>query len=904
MNPPSPAPFSPAPGDGPAWELAADAALALAAAVPDRAGKEAFVEIVRRHQTAVGAVAWSVTGRIGLVDDIAQETFFKAWKRMATLREPAKLRAWLTRIAHDCAVDAIQGEKSHLPLHEPAPGLPAVCGSPAPDRAAAEAEEEALVWSSLAALPETLRTPLVLYYREGQSVAAVAEALDLSEDAVKQRLSRGRQALRAAVETRIETVLGRIQPSALLIATIAAGIGLLSKPAAIAAGATSGVITIGSAGSAGSAGGATAAAGSAATTTAAGSAAGAAGISTFMTATTWLAAAITLAAFLPVGWKTGGPDGTGGGRSAASALSGSPAAPTDPFAAFPNSRLLAEWRRLHLVHGSDAAAMPSLYTAIQSENDGFHRDSLTLALMAEWAAVDPESAFRLLWSEKKKQNHAALMLREWLKRAPDQASAHLAANLSGAESLAAVLMPDIASFAPDHFMALFSSLPDPKQGKYAPPGLPPQIAEAFEIFARSHPETAGEALPLLKGEILVNSQVTIATLMAAKDPAAAMDWAAALDPKTGQERAVKAVGRAWALTDPAAAIRHLPPGFDPDEAARILGVAGGNDLPGALRLWRESAEQFTPLARPAMGQAVAESLQKDPLATIRLLSGESPEVQEKMFPSHSLLNGRLYGDLSAGQKQSVWDWVVQQKPEGMAGNISDGLLTAEFHNDPAAAARRLASLPEEWQTRLCTASDDRGGITGTLNLAECEQLLRTVAPAARPQLLAAFFGKTDDGAVPDLQLWRSRVDGLPPESRENAVSSFTGGLARTDPRQALEFAESLPQGNLRQAAFSRLVGQWSTGDAHAASAWVATLPPGGERDAAAAGLVKSLPIGDTDAALTWAATIADPRLRLQSLQNFLKTAGWTDPDKIPALLENPLISPADREALRQAPAQK
>ena len=68
--------------------------------------------------------------------------------------------------------------------------------APAPDEAAATAEEAALVRASLAKLPETYRLPLVLYYREGQSVRAVAETLGLSEDAVKQRLARGREMLR------------------------------------------------------------------------------------------------------------------------------------------------------------------------------------------------------------------------------------------------------------------------------------------------------------------------------------------------------------------------------------------------------------------------------------------------------------------------------------------------------------------------------------------------------------------------------------------------------------------------------------------------------------------------------------------------------------------------------------
>ena len=67
--------------------------------------------------------------------------------------------------------------------------LPA--NEPEPTEAAVSREEESLVWQALERMPESYREPLILFYREDQSVAEVAGALKLSEDAVKQRLSRG-----------------------------------------------------------------------------------------------------------------------------------------------------------------------------------------------------------------------------------------------------------------------------------------------------------------------------------------------------------------------------------------------------------------------------------------------------------------------------------------------------------------------------------------------------------------------------------------------------------------------------------------------------------------------------------------------------------------------------------------
>jgi hypothetical protein len=81
------------------------------------------------------------------------------------------------------------------------------------------------------------RLPLVLFYREGQSVRAVSESLGISEDAVKQRLARGREMLRERMEGVIGRVLERSVPGAVFTMTIAVAIGALTAPSAIAASA-------------------------------------------------------------------------------------------------------------------------------------------------------------------------------------------------------------------------------------------------------------------------------------------------------------------------------------------------------------------------------------------------------------------------------------------------------------------------------------------------------------------------------------------------------------------------------------------------------------------------------------------------------------------------------------------
>lgn len=207
-----------------------DATLVAASLAGDR---EAFGLIVARYQSLVCSLAFSATGSITQSEDLAQETFVAAWKTLADLREPASLRPWLCRIARNRICDVFRGEKhepSHAAetldqLHE-APAL-----EPLPPDHAISREEEAILWRSIEGIPEIYREPLVLFYREHQSVQSVAQHLELSEDAVKQRLSRGRKMLQDRVLTFVEGALEKTSPGKLFTFGVLAALPLAATSA-------------------------------------------------------------------------------------------------------------------------------------------------------------------------------------------------------------------------------------------------------------------------------------------------------------------------------------------------------------------------------------------------------------------------------------------------------------------------------------------------------------------------------------------------------------------------------------------------------------------------------------------------------------------------------------------------
>lgn len=215
----------------PSEVMSSDAELVTASLDGDR---EAFGRIVDRYQRLLCSLAYSATGRLGESEDLAQEAFITAWRELRTLREAEKLRPWLCGILRN-KVGRLRRREGREPVRD-ADSLEVVGEvdsgeTPAASRAM-DQEEQQILWHALGQIPETYREPLVLYYREHRSIEHVAAALDLTEDAVKQRLSRGRKLLQERVLSFVEGALVRSTPGrAFTLGVIAAIPAMLPAPA-------------------------------------------------------------------------------------------------------------------------------------------------------------------------------------------------------------------------------------------------------------------------------------------------------------------------------------------------------------------------------------------------------------------------------------------------------------------------------------------------------------------------------------------------------------------------------------------------------------------------------------------------------------------------------------------------
>lgn len=214
----------------PTLDVISDAELVAATLAGDR---RAFGRIVERYQRLLCSLAYSSTGQLSQSEDLAQEAFVDAWRQLGHLREPEKLRPWLCGILR-FKVSRLRRSDAREPVRQ-AELLDDTADTVAsPEDAVADLaiqkEEQAIMWSALERVPESYREPLILYYREHRSVEHVAAALDLTEDAVKQRLARGRKILQEQVLAFVEGALARTTPGHLFTIAVLTALPEIATP--------------------------------------------------------------------------------------------------------------------------------------------------------------------------------------------------------------------------------------------------------------------------------------------------------------------------------------------------------------------------------------------------------------------------------------------------------------------------------------------------------------------------------------------------------------------------------------------------------------------------------------------------------------------------------------------------
>lgn len=463
-----------------------DAALVRQAIQGD---KKAFVQIVARYQGLVSAVTLAIIKDPSASEDVAQDVFLNSWKKLSSLREPSKLRPWLVAIARQHALAALRKKRSDVTFDEQM--YHTKSSAPQPDELSSQRDEHAFVFRALADLPEKYRLPLVLYYREEQSTARVASALSISPDAVRQRLSRGRQLLRDRVENSLSETLRRNAPTQAFTLAVATGIGL-AKPTSASA-ATLAVKSV--------------------TPTASGPSSAVSMMTAAKKSSLAVAAAITLCS-IPAGYGLGKLTSRYSSREAplptAPVTSPTTSGRTELHLSTLDSPTLALWRQLHATHGNGPEAMPLIWADIKAMPDGFSREALREALSAEWAQADPSSGYG--------KGLGFSFVDNWIKSDPEGAIEWIQTNDKKPEEVLTQHLSQIARSAPQLLVPLLEEIP---KNNYSGG----RVRQAFDIVAATDP------IGLLNSALEMKSYAREQALSAAAygwakiDPSAAFSWA-------------------------------------------------------------------------------------------------------------------------------------------------------------------------------------------------------------------------------------------------------------------------------------------------------------------------------------------------------------------------------------------
>lgn len=172
---------------------------------------EAFGSLVRRFQDMAVGYGYSILHDFQLAEDAAQEAFFEAYRKLASLREAAAFPGWFRRIVYKHCDRIVRGKAfSVVPLdaadHQSAMEISQL-------ESLVQGEVNYKIRSAIDSLPEHERSTMLLYYISGYSQREVAAFLDVPVTTVKKRLFSARSRIRELLVDLIEDSLRERRPS-------------------------------------------------------------------------------------------------------------------------------------------------------------------------------------------------------------------------------------------------------------------------------------------------------------------------------------------------------------------------------------------------------------------------------------------------------------------------------------------------------------------------------------------------------------------------------------------------------------------------------------------------------------------------------------------------------------------
>ena len=179
---------------------------------------EAFSILVQKYQKSVHALVWRKVNDFHYAEEITQDTFLQAYKKLSTLKNPNQFAGWLYVIANRLCMNWLQRHKPAMQSLEDTP-MEEIEESAYNHYAAEQRDAEGtkyryeIVQKLLSKLPESERTVVTLYYLGEMTAKEISKFLGVSVNTITSRLRRARERLQKDQERLVQEVLGGVQLS-------------------------------------------------------------------------------------------------------------------------------------------------------------------------------------------------------------------------------------------------------------------------------------------------------------------------------------------------------------------------------------------------------------------------------------------------------------------------------------------------------------------------------------------------------------------------------------------------------------------------------------------------------------------------------------------------------------------
>jgi RNA polymerase sigma-70 factor (ECF subfamily) len=182
--------------------------------------QRAFELLVIKYQRRIERLIGRMVRDVDLVQDIAQETFIRAYRALHQFRGEAQFYTWLYRIAVNTAKKSLLDLKRNPVITENTFRAPdeedetsqtghELTSQETPETVLAAKEIAAVVNAAMQALPEDLRQAVTLREIEGLSYEEISEAMNCPIGTVRSRIFRAREAISAKVKPLLESQTGK-----------------------------------------------------------------------------------------------------------------------------------------------------------------------------------------------------------------------------------------------------------------------------------------------------------------------------------------------------------------------------------------------------------------------------------------------------------------------------------------------------------------------------------------------------------------------------------------------------------------------------------------------------------------------------------------------------------------------